>query len=578
MNTAISKKYIIIPIIYAAVLTVLFVLQFSGKSTVTETLGDLKITAYTHSGGNGGNRAVERITLEHPAVSFDFSRNSTLLVRTELGRTVTAGIRDFSLDDTGAELRFDEGIVLDISVSSDGLTVSPRLENPAGIETLEVPYRFPEAAGIVTAAGLPAARISVPGGEYFAALPRKGSLDTEGPTFVLPAPDTGPGSIRIYPLDEPDGGLYAAWFARKKPLITENGYRQKIEDYKDMGYLGWTEGRFRGNDGWLYPSGQVGFLEETLLAAVSEAVRRLDFVAYTSLIDAARVNEGVLSFRSSVYLGGLRDANSVMAEEGWGPEAFRATLDALPEDIPFDSLSAAEGVDLLSVYAEVIRRYGEAPADLETLREIVERVIFPAIAVTTEGLFLETEPGFSETSVTLAAGRVLVTIGTREGDETLVAVGRDLIATQISASDEFGFVPGGYSLEAEAAEPGTMPLMTAEAVFEAAFPELVFPHWIPLGGDLNSREFLFTGVPVDIETNEGTARMVFSFFPGQSHFLIVRGIEELEGVELRDITWRSDPQFEIYSLGYFYDRPGGSLLINLGHRAEQTEEPVRIRY
>lgn len=580
MTTSINRKYIIIPIIYAAVLAVLFVIQFSGKSTVTETIGALKITAYAHSGGNGGNRAVDRITLEHPAIAFDFSRDSTLRITTELGRTVRAGIRDFSIRDNGADLRFDEGISIEITVSpkGEGFILSPGFEDITGIETLEIPYRFPDTAAVETASGLPAARISGAENDYFAALPRKGSIDGGEAVFLIPVAAADPGSIRIDLLEESGRGLYAAWFSRQNRLISDQEYRRRIDEFRDKAYLGWTEGRFRGADGWLYPSGQVGFLEETLLGAASEAVRRLDPGAYDSLIEAAGENTGSLSFRSSVYLGDLRAANSTIAEEGWGPETLREAVRALPEDITTLDLSVPEGVDILGVYSETIRRFGEAPVALSPLRKIVEGVIYPAIAVTSEGLFLETEPGICTASVSLEAGRILETIGRHEGDETLTAVGRELVATQISAADEFGFCPGGYTLGEESAEPGSMPLITAEAVYEAAFPELLFPQWMPLTEGFGSETFLFTGVPVRIDSTEGTARMVFSFFPGRSHFLIVRGIEDLEGIVLYDLNWRSDPQFDIYTTGYVYDEAADSVLIKLGHRSDQTEEPVTVSY
>ena len=575
MIKPISRKYIIIPVLYAAVLTVLFVLQFSGKSTITETIGDVEITAHINSGGNGGN--IERVTIEHPAVSFDFSRKTTLRARTDLGRTVEAGVRDFSLSDTGAELLFDEGIVLEVIVSSpaEGLDLVPRLEDPSGIEALEIPYRLPEAASVETGSGLPAARISSSGGEYFAALPRRGSI--EGSAFFLPVTAGNLGSIRIDPLGDPGRGLYASWFSRAGRLPREEEYLRQVEDYRDKAYLGWTDGRYRGTDGWLYPSGQVGFLEETLLAAISEAVRRLDFEAFDSLRDAAGENGDALSFRSSVYLGGLREANRAMVEEGWGPEGFREAVRSVPEEISVDTVSVVDGLELLGLYAESIRRIGDPPADLGGLRGIVEDVIYPAVVVTEEGLFIETEPGFSDSPISLEAGRILRTIGNHEGDDTLASVGRALITAQISASDELGFCPGGYTLEDEGAFPGTVPLITAETVFGAAFPELVFPQWTLLDG-LDSDSFVFTGVPGEIETTGDTARMVFRFFPGRSHYLIVRGIDDLQGMELRDINWRSDPQFDIYSIGYFYEEDAGTLLIKLGHRAERIEEPVIIRY
>lgn len=580
MNTPISRKYIIIPILYAAVLAVLFILQFSGRSTTTEALGSLEITAY--SGGNGGN--VERITLEHPAITFEFSRSSTLLVRTEFGRTVEAGILEFRTGDTGAELRFDEGITLEITVSPDGFTLTPRFEDITGIETLEIPFAFPETAALETATDLPAARIDPGEGEYFAALPRKGRI--EGSTFVLPTTAGGLGRIRIDPLDGDDRGLYAVWFSRSGDLPTEEEFRRRVEEYRDKAYLGWTEGRFRGAAGWLYPSGQVGFLEDTLLAAVSEAVRRLDDEAYESLTRAAETNQDALTFRSSVYLGGPREANREISEEGWGPEALREAVLSVPTEISLEELSVSEGIDLLGVYTEAIRRIGDVPTNLELLRRIVEKVVFPAVAVTEAGLFLETDPGFCDTAVSLEAGRILEILGHHEDDETLAAVGRGLVTAQIAASDEYGFCPGGYSLEAGGAEPGTMPLVTAEAVFEAAFPGDIFPRWVPLGGGLESGRFVFTGVPVEVDLTDGTgdtesggeARMSLRFFPGRSHYLIVRGIETLRGIELHDLNWRSDPQFDIYTTGYTYDADSASLLIKLGHRDERTEEPVILRY
>jgi hypothetical protein len=66
-----------------------------------------------------------------------------------------------------------------------------------------------------------------------------------------------------------------------------------------------------------------------------------------------------------------------------------------------------------------------------------------------------------------------------------------------------------------------------------------------------------------------------SFPAGESHFMILRGIRPFVRLQLYNMDWRSDPQFERFdSSGWRYIPQEQTLLIKMRHRA--NVENIRI--
>jgi hypothetical protein len=82
---------------------------------------------------------------------------------------------------------------------------------------------------------------------------------------------------------------------------------------------------------------------------------------------------------------------------------------------------------------------------------------------------------------------------------------------------------------------------------------------------------------VSAATQDGNINIAVSFPVDMSHFVIIRGVRPFVKIQIHDIDFRSDPQFERYdSSGWVYYPQDQALVVKLKHRA--ATETVRIFY
>jgi hypothetical protein len=68
-----------------------------------------------------------------------------------------------------------------------------------------------------------------------------------------------------------------------------------------------------------------------------------------------------------------------------------------------------------------------------------------------------------------------------------------------------------------------------------------------------------------------------TFPAGETHYMIVRGIRAFNKIQLYNMDYRTDPQFERYdSSGWSYNAQEQTLILKMKHRA--TVEHIRIVY
>lgn len=76
---------------------------------------------------------------------------------------------------------------------------------------------------------------------------------------------------------------------------------------------------------------------------------------------------------------------------------------------------------------------------------------------------------------------------------------------------------------------------------------------------------------------KGNVTIKTTFPQGESHYMILNGIEPFEGIEIYGVAFRTDPRFEAYnSSGYAYDAKTKTLFLKFRHRA--ATETVRLIY
>jgi hypothetical protein len=86
-----------------------------------------------------------------------------------------------------------------------------------------------------------------------------------------------------------------------------------------------------------------------------------------------------------------------------------------------------------------------------------------------------------------------------------------------------------------------------------------------------------TPAPVVTTRRETVLDIAVTFPAGETHYIIIRGIRAFNKIQLYNMDYRTDPQFERYdSSGWSYSAQEQTLVLKMKHRA--TVEHIRIFY
>jgi hypothetical protein len=170
-------------------------------------------------------------------------------------------------------------------------------------------------------------------------------------------------------------------------------------------------------------------------------------------------------------------------------------------------------------------------------------------------------------------GLALARYGSGTGREEWAALGRSLVRSVLSMTDAAGTLPRMVTAAGLAVE--------GERISAARFyPELApanYPHLETLPGP-DSPILIWTAADSLASSWDGDILDIsVTFPPGESHYLIIRRLRPFTRVQLYDIDYRTDTQFERYdSSGWVYNGAEQTMLIKMRHRAR--EEHIRIVY
>lgn len=626
MNQRIKKIYYIIPVIYFAVVGVFFFLQFRKSEAFTETIGGFEISgAYSEAGGGRGGK-IKNITVAMGSIGFRFSSEEPLSVAYAGGEEVTLHIEKFL--ETGPDtfdLQFSGGLRLTFSASSEDtpeLVIQPETASKPALkmDRVSVPFSLPAETRVRESEILPIISLTednansvvfFTGGNTM----RPGTIHTGPPVFTFTAGPEGSFSRLVFKaLGSREIDPLRYWFTGERQLIEEDAFQSAVETYRDAAYSGWKELRFdRTDEMWGLGDGSEAFVEQIFIAAASEALFRKDFEFYQQLVEIAEARGGELSYRATCFTGDLRGGYNNLLEEDEkklaeiseylengdanvfsidhflqfiltrAPYSLIQNIYALSEAVRFDELSLSQCVDLLSIYNEAVRLLSPLPAPMERLRGVIDARILPAVIKTEKGFFLpasspDGNAQSTDLALTIKTGIELRKISEGDYADLYQTLGREMIVSVLNTRDKQGFIPRFGTIEKNRMIPAANEgVFGPETLFPELFSTLYTPRFVPLHRENGPGTWLLTAARVvSTSFSETRISITLQFPENLIHHFYLQGVGGFEGLVLHDLRWPSDPNFEIYSSGWVYDRENRSLKVKLEHR--QPEETIILNF
>jgi hypothetical protein len=189
------------------------------------------------------------------------------------------------------------------------------------------------------------------------------------------------------------------------------------------------------------------------------------------------------------------------------------------------------------------------------------------------------ENGSIDVRYNIRLGVAMTSYGESAGSNEWAAVGRSLILSALSFSDNIGAVCAFLELDENNifVERAGAPRIAAEDVYEMLKPSDYYPHTVGAGTVMQG-VYLWTAAPaIGASYQNSVLEFNISFPVNNTHYMMIRGLKPFRKIQMRGMDYRSDPQFERYnSPGWVYSPTEQTLLIKLVHRTEV--EVIKIYY
>lgn len=384
--------------------------------------------------------------------------------------------------------------------------------------------------------------------------------------------------------------------------LDKQAYNEFISRWRDQRFNLWSKSIAASNN------------EDLVLAYGGEAVSRGTYRDALAAVSSAFLNGNRRTYESTVFLGQLdQGLRSLAAFERDKFDRLSRMLQAgsrefLKEPHVFEYLAVRgyltlleNGVKVLgdlnpvTVSPDLLPGIFEGYIDWISYRSIMEKtgvqenpfqrfidqmyfIISQILTQSPQGVFVCYE-GKADIAFNLRLGKALMVYAENAGVLDWGAIGRSLILSALSLENEGGTVPAGLLMS----ETGTIsedtasPRLSSAQLYRILSPGENYPRAVSISSGTNA-VWAWTGASA-ISVNQGNSMLDISVsFPvNETHYMLIRGISRPSRLQIYDMDYRTDPDFERYnSSGWAYSASEQTLLIKMRHRNQV--EHIRIFY
>jgi hypothetical protein len=598
MKVTAAKRFILVPVIYLAVIFGLIFLQFSKSGGFTEKAGALVVTGSPAAAQDDRKVPITAIRVVFGGIEFPFSRDDELMVDSGAKNQSQYILQGFSVNPDGVSLIFTGGVRLRFSAPSGGDSLAVRADSTdATVSRIALPFSLSRGWGISKDDKSGMLTLKSSGTKFELRAAEGASIDPTKRVVRLARSNDAFGSVSMQRTTE-TAALNLSQFIDQNaadPAVFAKG----LAAYLDASYTGWKSARFSSDAGWSFPGGKTSFNEKTLAALLAEARRRGEYgEVRASLGDLISNNRERLTYFSNPLIGNIVRSTQVMfTQDRDDIQKLQAqiknkdaslferenlvhfVLDRAPYALAQDTLSFAGGLDaqqpvrtavgLLGCLIEGKQLLADADDPFLKLDGVVEKVIVPAIKKTQSGFFLQTDGTDSDLSVSIRAGMLLIAFGQQTGKPIFTGIGQSLVNSAVSIASDNGFLPARITIQGNLVSDRTGSL-APELVYPLISGNPYYPHEVSFAHDAAPGVWAWTS-SLDFKLESGANPMVFaSRFPnGETYFVELHGIKPFKNIQLYEKDFRSDPDFERYdSSGWVYKEETQTLYLKLRHKAD----------
>jgi hypothetical protein len=599
MRSGALRRALGLTLLYIGLFIVLVLVQFSRAPGLSVKVGGLALSA-SYARGAQRDSAPDAVRLSIAGLAFEISAKSPA---ESLGANGTA--RKLSLASVeklsgGARIKLSPGVeILAVADRGSSGRVALSVVAPDGVSAIRIRFsvlgdaRFSESKDRIA--------IGYAGSSYELSL-GDSALDPASGTLSLRPGDAGLAFAKLLlpaPAKPAQGGSGEA-VAAQAPKDPE-AFKAEISAWRDKVWAGLSSSRFDADKlAWKGPDGASVFSDRALAAYLAEATARGGYSEALARAKSARERwPDKLGYLTAPYLGGLQskmkaeetaDATeakrlvqlaadkspAILEKEG----LLKFLIDRSPRDlvggataylstVDPSKLTVRQAVGYLSCSVEAGILFKDGPDRFPGASAAADRLV-GALRKTSGGAFLVTEDdGSTDVRLSLLAGTVLSAFGGASSKPNLVGAGQRLVEGVLGLADAQGFEPSRV-----VAASGELGSRSGTILPEDLYPIVAdnpnYPHEVSFARDVEPGVWAWTCAPsLTVTANASSYVFLATFSAGRSHFLSFYGIKSFRNIQLYDIDYSPDNDFESYDAsGYLYRRDASVLYMKMKHKKD----------
>jgi len=574
MRKPVLPRIIFLLVLYFVIFTALVSVQFAKQRGFTKKVGSFVVSGQYRIPGEEEEPALPNEYFLEGNLHIVFGGIDFCLVIGNDGRSLyltgEEGVRETALpdrltvnDDT-VLLSFPGGTVLEFTQNTAG-TPEMRINGffPEDITGIELPFKLQRSTGIRDAGD--GRLIFRSGGvNYTFGLSR---IDTDKRILLIEAG----GRAVSYRAITDNKALSLEDFIIPEAVSSET-YSEAIKEWRDRNYSLWNRAVPSGNN------------EDVVVSLIGEALTRGTYGAAVASVPQAFLRGTARTYESSVYLGALDQAYRLLSTNEREKSSrisgniSEKSLAFLLEPEVFNYFAVRGNQNLINPAADLVRTIDPTILAMDIVPGIFEgyhdwmalrpgtenpferlvdealQVIFESLRRNDDGsqVFLS-DDGLDDIEFSLRLGKSLLTYAETAGDSTWAGIGRSLVLSALY---------NGSVLDAYTAK-----------LYRILNPLDTYPRALAI--NTSGIWAWTTAEAISAVQQTDVLDISVSFPAGETHYMIIRGISPFSRIQLYNMDFRTDPQFERYdSSGWSYVSQEQTLLVKMKHR--ENVEHIRI--
>jgi hypothetical protein len=597
------QRSVLISLLYIGLFIGIVFLQFSKRERFSENSGAILVSGTYSDAQNPGKSFPAELNVSFHGFGFAFGQNLPVsAISSDGGKAIILPL-SYLRTARSVSVAFERGVKLNFEASSsgDGFTVSAQFEKP-DLASIEFPYTLSNAS-------------------FREDKDQNLSLKSRNVEYDL---SFGSGakidSVRhVVALQESDNRLALA--AIKAPVkvaalpnsklpapLDDKAFQAVVDGYLDRSYRGLKESRFNAlQETWSYGPDPARFTEQAFIALIAEAFKRGQFEDLSAKINALAKNKADrLSWKSDVYFGGIVRKTESLASldaaesariqkliQAKDPAVFETpglvvfAIDRAPQGVSQSLFSLASSIDEKALSLGQAVGYAACMAEAEAFlpgatnpfkahEGIIESKIQASLSRAEEGYFLSQNGSDVQLETQVRAGAALIALGDLYS-EVYKGIGQALTQAALARSDDSGMLPAALVLKDKRISSSSGSL-APETIYSTITDNPWYPREVSLYKQAGAGVWAWTCAPeLKYEEKQGQGLITTRFPQNGAHYLTVFGIKPFSMIQIYDIPYSPDSEFESYNVsGYLYVWSTRTLYLKMKHKSEI--ESVRLTY